>query len=347
MMPSCLMTCSIAATMIWLSAAGWAQRRFETLPIQVFIMAGQSNMEGKAKLALLNYQAEHEPHAAAYEHLRESGKWRVRNDVWIRFHERQGPLTVGFGSPECIGPELEFGTVLGDHLEAPILLIKTAWGGRSLYRDFRPPSAGLPPADVLDALLAAANKREGANVTRDEIVASFGASYREMLAEIRETLANLNSFVPVRGDLRYELGGFVWFQGWNDMINDQYTAEYSQNLAHFIRDVRRDLEAPNLPFVIGQMGVDGDQANAKVEQFKAAQAATAELPEFEKTVRLVRTDVFWDREAAEVFARGWKENLEEWNRVGSDFPYHYLGSGKAMLAIGRAFADAILELRGD
>ena len=33
--------------------------------------------------------------------------------------------------------------------------------------------------------------------------------------------------------------------------------------------------------------------------------------------------------------------------VGSDFPYHYLGSPKTMLQIGRAFGEAVLELRGE
>src|SRR5262245_42954513 len=78
----------------------------------------------------------------------------------------------------------------------------------------------------------------------------------------------------------YELAGFVWFQGWNDMINAEYTAEYTTNLGHFIRDVRRDLKAPHLPFVIGQMGVDGANPNANIQRFKATQAAVMEVAEF-------------------------------------------------------------------
>jgi alpha-galactosidase len=71
-----------------------------------------------------------------------------------------------------------------------------------------------------------------------------------------------------------------------------------------------------------------------------------EVPEFQGNVALVRTDVFWDTEAAAVFKRGWRENLAEWNQVGSDYPYHYLGSPRTMLRIGRAFGEAALELRG-
>ena len=84
--------------------------------------------------------------------------------MWIKFLDRKGKLTVGYGSPKCIGPELEFGTVVGDRYDEPVLLIKTAWGGRSLYRDFRSPSAGLPPDAVLEKMLA--DRRRSASRTR-------------------------------------------------------------------------------------------------------------------------------------------------------------------------------------
>ena len=56
---------------------------------------------------------------------------------------------------------------------------------------------------------------------------------------------------------RPELVGFVWFQGWNDQYGGQ--GEYCLNLKHFIEDMRRDLKAPNLPFVIVAMGQNGSQ----------------------------------------------------------------------------------------
>jgi alpha-galactosidase len=62
-------------------------------------------------------------------------------------------------------------------------------------------------------------------------------------------------------------------------------------------------------------------------------------------VALVKTDVFWDTEAEAVFKKGWRENIDEWNKVGSDYPYHYLGSPKTMLRMGTAFAEAVMELR--
>jgi hypothetical protein len=313
-------------------------------PVKVVILAGQSNMEGKAKVSLLEYQAKQPATSDLFKHLRKDDKWIERDDVWVKFLDRHGKLTVGFGSPNCIGPELGIGTVLGDHFDEPVLLIKTAWGGRSLYRDFRPPSAGLPNDNVLEKLLAEAKKKKP-DTTLDDIKAPFGASYRAMLEEVRATLADLPSQVPDAGDRGHELIGFVWFQGWNDMISAEYTAEYTKNMQHFIRDVRADLKSPALPFVIGQMGVDGLKAGENVQRFKAAQAAALEDPAFKDNVALVKTDVLWDTEAEAVFKKGWRENIDEWNKVGSDFPYHYLGSAKNMLKMGDAFGKALLELK--
>jgi alpha-galactosidase len=95
------------------------------------------------------------------------------------------------------------------------------------------------------------------------------------------------------------------------------------------------------------MGVDGENPGANVKKFKEAQAAVMKLPEFKGNVALVKTDAFWDKEAEAVFKKGWREHLDEWNKVGSDYPYHYLGSVKTMIGIGRAFGEAVLELRGE
>jgi alpha-galactosidase len=311
--------------------------------VRVFVLAGQSNMEGKAKVSLLEYQARQPGTGDLFKHLRKDDKWVERDDVWIKFLDRKGKLTVGYGSPGCIGPELEFGRVVGDHFAEPVLLIKTAWGGRSLYRDFRPPGAGLPPAEVLEKMLADVRKRK-ADATIDDVKKTFGATYRAMLDEVNGTLADVKKHFPELAGRQHELAGFIWFQGWNDMISAEYTKEYIANLAHLIRDVRKDFKSPKLPVVIGQMGVDGENPGRNIQTFKAAQAAILDMPEFKGNVALVKTDVFWDREAETVFKKGWREHIDEWNKVGSDYPYHYLGSAKTMLRIGRAFGEAALEL---
>jgi hypothetical protein len=315
-------------------------------PIKVFILAGQSNMEGKAKVSLLEYQIKQPATRDFFKHLQKDGRWIERDDVWIKYLGVKSNLTVGYGSPKSLGPELEFGLLVGDHYREQVLLIKTAWGGRSLYRDFRSPSAGLPAMEVLEKMLAD-RKKQKADATLDDIKKPFGATYRAMLDDVHETLTNLKKYFPDYAGQGYELAGFIWFQGWNDMIDAVATSEYTANLTHFINDVRKDLKSPKLPFVVGQMGVDGMKADANVKKFKAAQTAVMDVADFKGNVALVKTDVHWDLEADAVYRKGWRENLEEWNKVGSDYPYHYLGSVKTMCRIGRAFGEAVLELRGE
>ncbi len=119
-------------------------------PVKVFLLAGQSNMEGKAPNALFDRQAVAAETKGLFSHLRRADKWIERDDVFIKFLDRKGPLTVGYGSPGRTGVELEFGSRMGDHFESPVLLVKAAWGGHSLYKSFRPPSAAFPVAGVLE-----------------------------------------------------------------------------------------------------------------------------------------------------------------------------------------------------
>lgn len=315
-------------------------------PVKVFVLAGQSNMEGKAKVSLFDTQVKDPANKDLFAPYRKGDAWAERDDVLVKFLDRKGKLTVGFGSPKCVGPELGFGWVVGEKYDEPVLLVKTAWGGRSLWRDFRSPSAGFPQEAKLNKMLADMQKKTP-TATLDDVKKPFGAAYRDMLKEVNAVLADVGAVFPELKDRKTELAGLVWFQGWNDMIDADATAEYAANLKHFITDVRKDLKAPDLPVVVGQMGVDGEKAGENVKKFKAAQAEGAADKAFKGNVALVKTDKFWDTEAEAVFKKGWRENIDEWNKVGSDYPYHYLGSAKCMLAMGKAFGEAMLELRGE
>jgi len=217
-------------------------------------------MEGKAKVSLLEHQIKAPETKELFAHLHKDGKCVEREDVWIKFLDRKGNLTVGFGSPERIGPELEFGHTVGNHYGEQVLIIKTAWGGKSLYRDFRPPSSGEPPAGVFQAELERYRKRDP-NRIEESLRELYGMFYREIVREVNDALANLDKHFPEYKGQGYEIAGFVWFQGWNDMINPQYTAAYAENMANFIHDVRKDLKTPNMSFVIGVLGVGGVEEN--------------------------------------------------------------------------------------
>ena len=343
--------------------------QLQAKPLQIFILAGQSNMQGHAKVSTFEHigmDPATKPMLA--EMLGADGKPKVCDRVWISSigcadAEQTGRLTTGFGASQNgpkIGPEFTFGLYMQKFTEAPILLIKTAWGGKSLNTDFRPPSAG--PYVF--------NETQLADIQR--VVPGYDA---------------------MQG---YELAGFAWFQGWNDMVDSGtypdrdkpggYDA-YSEAMSQFIRDVRKDLNAPKLPFVIGVLGIGGptseygpDEQRYKAthDHFRNAMAAPAQLPEFQGNVVAVRTEKYWDREltaakakdtaikmqAKKLSADGQMkpaeekalldklraESLSEHERQViekgiSNLEFHYLGSAKILGGIGRGLAEAMAALQ--
>jgi alpha-galactosidase len=49
----------------------------------------------------------------------------------------------------------------------------------------------------------------------------------------------------------------------NDRTDHRFNAEYEANAANFIREIRRDLGVPKLPFVIAETGMDGPGKNIR------------------------------------------------------------------------------------
>ncbi|MGB0992311.1 MAG: sialate O-acetylesterase [Akkermansiaceae bacterium] len=322
--------------------------------VKVYILAGQSNMEGKAQNKLLEYQAKAPETKKHYTHLRKDGQWITRDDVMIKYLKRHGGLTIGYGSRDRTGAELQFGTSMGDHHKEPVLLIKTAWGGHSLFQKFRSPSAGMPSDEFLAKELAKAverakrnnekRKRNDPMPTMKDIKAVYGSSYRMMMEEVKQTYADYETLFPSLKGKKLELAGFVWFQGWNDQYNGAET-HYASNMKHFINDVRKDLKTPKLPFVIGVMGQNGSKpAKGAMKVIQDAQLSMETLPDFKGNVKAVKTDVLIDK-AAEKLYPTWKQNFEQWEKTGSDRGYHYLGSAIWFNRIGKGFAEAMIELQ--
>ena len=290
-------------------------------PLKVFILAGQSNMQGHANTSTFDYIGKDPLTAPILAAMRDAeGKPRVCENVWISslgcggnqysdMLEKTGKLTAGFGASDSeIGPEFTFGIYSEKMLKEPVLIIKTSWGGRSLNTDFRPPSAGpykLPKEiqDVWDKHPQGAHgvpKLEDRKKWQEDKDAASGVIYRAMIEHVRKVLKDIKRVCPEYDEKAgYELAGFVWFQGFNDLVDGQTYPdgnydEYSRLLAHFIRDVRKDLSAPKMPFVIGVLGVDGD----KNVNFRKAMAAPADMPEFKGNVVAVDTAPFWDHDIA-------------------------------------------------
>ncbi|MBS0201565.1 MAG: hypothetical protein JSS49_01610 [Planctomycetes bacterium] len=272
----------LVAGMLLLTQAAAA----ETLkPVKVFILAGQSNMEGQAVVDLegkdynngkgtLKFLLNDPKTSSVVKHLaKPDGTWVVRDDVWCRYQRENAKLLAGtlgigysvYGDPHHFGPELQFGHVIGDLLDNPVLLIKTAWGGKSLSKDFRPPSSG----------------------------GEVGPYYTRMIADVREALANLKQDFPVFEGRVAELAGFVWYHGWNDGVDPRNAVpEYEQNLVNLIQDVRKEFQSPRLPVVIGEITGPWVEAPGEWKTLRQAQRQAAERPEFKGTVLFVETHEF-------------------------------------------------------
>ena len=67
----------------------------------------------------------------------------------------------------------------------------------------------------------------------------------------------------------------------------------------------------------------------------------------EGKVAAVESYLHYSHYSNAVFQKGWPEHYHEWDTVGSDRPYHYLGSGAFFLRLGDAFADAMIGLIGE
>lgn len=297
-------------------------------PLRVFILAGQSNMEGHAAISTFDYIGKDPLTAPILQEMRNpDGTPRVCDHVWMSYltgpydgsanGEGLGKLTTGFGARGDqptkdggkIGPEFTFGIYMEKRLNQPILIIKTAWGGRSLNTEFRPPSAGpykLPKEtqELWDKHPQGAHgipKLEDRKKWQEQKDAASGVFYRMMIDHVKKVLDDPKRVCPQYDPKAgYELGGFVWLQGFNDLVDGQTYPnknydEYSRLLAHFIRDVRHDLSAPNLPFVIGVLGVGGKSEN---EEFRKAMAAPSAMTEFKGNVVAVETAPFWDHDIA-------------------------------------------------
>ncbi|MBI1337959.1 MAG: sialate O-acetylesterase [Phycisphaera sp.] len=313
--------------------------------VQVFILAGQSNMVGHGKVETGREPNTFEPRKSAKEvkgglgSLRDmvnkhpdlfgpkgktpivddAGKWLVRSDVFIDCvadnKDVKGQLTTGFGAGQWIGPEFSFGFTVGDAIKDPVLIIKTSWGGKDLCVDFRPPSStGEPP-----------RKCEPEDV---------GHYYRLMIETVKKDLANIEKDFPELKGYTPRIVGFGWHQGWNDGGNEAAVNEYEKNMANFIRDVRKDLDAPDMLFVIantGMVGPDAKGIRAKLCENQLALGDPKKHPEFAGNVAAVETRSFYRPPEMSP----------------SDFGYHWNHNGESHFLVGKAMAEAMLKLIGN
>ncbi|MEC8162516.1 MAG: sialate O-acetylesterase [Planctomycetota bacterium] len=312
-------------TIIFLAIPPDLQAQNPQTDVLVFILAGQSNMEGQGVVDLdhpmyynsgrgtLLKLANDPKNRAKMGHVRTpAGDWVVRDDVYCRFVTRnglkKGPLSIGFaGYPgkHHIGPEFQFGHVIGDAVDAPVVLIKTAWGGKSLFKDFRPPSAG----------------------------GETGPYYRQMLEEVKTGLDSLEVDFPELKGRNARLAGFVWFQGWNDAFGpEKARSEYAKNLVCLIRDVREEFKSPHLPVVVGELGNGGLKVGANIVAIREAQRAAVATESIKDNASFVSTT---------AFARAAEDSPNKTHG------HHWFGNAESYFLIGDALGRAMVELMDD
>jgi len=241
------------------------------------------------------------------------GNWTVRNDVYyqeVRIAEngRGCPLSAT-SNGKFVGVEAPFGYVMGSYHDEQVLLIESSMGNRALSFDFRPPSSGrTDPNNKFESL-----------------------EYKLLVEGARKTLANIDKVVPGYKGQGYEIAGFVWWQGHKDAGKTK--AEYEGHLVNLIKDLRKDLKAPNMKVVIATVGFEGYDINENYTKILNAQMAVADPkqhPEFIGQVKSIDTRGYW-RPADE-------------SPTGTG--YHYNHNAETYMLVGDALGRAMVELQG-
>lgn len=289
-------------------------------PLKIILLAGQSNMVGMGSVDHLHKLVERDCPCHRYrDQLWNGTSYRVFDTIYMKYNDCHGPLTIGSNfaaSHKHFGPEVGIGYEVANHLtDETVFFLKTAWGGKSLAVDFRPPASG-----------------EGHYGPKPM---AYGRFYRMMIEDILDTLSHLSDYVPGYNAIHgYELAGFVWFQGWNDMLSMPCVEEYGENLVNLIRDVRQDLDALDMPVIIGELGMHGEHVTdaksaPRVLGMRAAEHGVTLLPEFRNNSLFVRTAPY-----------------AVLNSTKYNGGYHYWGRADTYYRMGKAMGRGVLEMMG-
>lgn len=205
-------------------------------PVQVFLFAGQSNMEGADTDSKL--VETFPPFRNALEPLK---------DIRYSYQTGANYKSEGWTNLQAVGnnfgPEITFASAFRRQSKAPLALIKDAWGGTTLVSDWAPDGGGEKSRKL----------------------------YQRFITQVRDRLSDLK-----KQGLTYKIEALMWHQGENDMFHGEGKKLYEKNLRNFITNVRKDLLAPNLQVYIGEIstkGVWGMDNRANVSLIRNAQMA--------------------------------------------------------------------------
>lgn len=238
----------------------------------------------------------------------------------------QGPLSLGYSkfATNC-GPEYPFGVSFEQMVDGPVLLVKCAWGGKSLQGEFRPPSLN----------------------TKEE---PTGICWKLSMDHIQTVLADPGKYHPdYDPKAGVELSGLVWFQGWNDAGNQ----EYGKQLVAFIKDFRKEVKSPKLPVVCGLLGHSSWEQSTFDGEVNRGILEAAKHPDLVGTVDVVNTVKYYPielgfknavKEAYGEDSPEYKKAAQVIGRATSKDPVHYYGSAKFWFLAGDAMARQLANL---
>ncbi len=304
-------------------------------PVQVYILLGQSNMLGFGKITGGEGSLQHAVESKGlYPYLvDEEGGWTVRQDV--RNVRVMGSGTGGMRqfnnefmtiSGGKIGPEVGIGHHVGHATKAPVMVLKSCIGNRSLGWDLLPPGSeqyeyeGKVHAGYKDSPDSWEKGSEP-----EPIGWYAGMQYDGDVARAKKVLEQLDKYYP--GAKRYEVAGFFWWQGDKDRYNDAHASKYEENLVRLIKQLREDFDAPKANFVIATLGQT--EKGAKGNEGKILEAMfnvdgkSGKYREFKGNVATVYTH---------PLSKGGASNG------------HYGGNAETYMNVGDAMGRAMVEL---
>lgn len=241
-------------------------------PVQVFLVMGQSNTLEFGKVS--------DELKDKYPFLVSNGEWNTRQDVRnVSVMQKRGNMGVyrnewlTVNGKNKIGIEIGIGHQLGNALDAPVMVLKSSIGNRSLGWDLLPPGTPRYSAEGIECPgygETYPSKKDMSKIVpykEGETLGWYaGKQYDDDVGNAKKVLAELDTYYP--GAKTYEVAGIIWWQGDKDMRNKAHAATYEQNLGHLLNALRKDFNAPNAKFVCASLGqtdeADTDSGHGKI-----------------------------------------------------------------------------------
>lgn len=309
-------------------------------PVQVFILMGQSNMFGFGRVGPADQRGTlaHAVHAEnKYPHLvDDQGDWTERRDVrYVQVMHRRDKMNLVRNEwltvrGRHIGPELQFGHIMGHTLDAPVLVLKTCIGNRSLGWDLLPPGSERFEHDGKVYAGYKDSPPSWQKGTEPEPIGWYaGKQYDDDVANAKRILADLGNYYP--GATDYEVAGFVWWQGHKDR-NPAHAGRYEQNLVRLIKALRNDFDAPDAKFTLATIAFGGEKLDGHGLTIANAQLAVSgdigRYPEFQGNVKTIDARPFWRDKSVSPSGAG----------------YHYNHNAQTYIDVGHALGWAMADL---